>query len=287
MTADTSDLDLEDLFLKQVFGIEEPVLGGACHGVLHRHFPWQLHMKHVAERFGALSRGRLMYGDAMKELMLRFRLTPIYDETIREALMEHSDFDGVKGIFKQIKEETIDLRFFRSKDKPTPLAYHILYRHVDIPELIAPENVAADNMARLRISIEGRTIDMLCFDCGKLTEEVSIASLPEYPVCQNCSSKLQAPLFWSSSYAASILRKKRDKQSLDENERKSLTRARRSADLVIAYGRRAVIAQAVYGIGPQTAARVLSKMHESDDEFYNDLLEAKLQFITTRRYWSN
>jgi ATP-dependent Lhr-like helicase len=287
MTADTSDLDLEDLFLKQVFGVEEPVLGGACHGVLHRHFPWQLHMKHVAERFGALSRGRLMYGDAMKELMLRFRLTPIYDETIREALMEHSDFDGVKKIFKQIKEEKLDLRFFRSKDKPTPMAYHILYRHVDIPELIAPENVAADNMTRLRISIEGRTIDMLCFDCGKLTTDVTIAGLPEHPLCQNCNSKLLAPLFWSSGYAASILNKKRDKQPLDENEQKALTRARRSADLVIAYGKRAVIAQSVYGIGPQTAGRVLSKMHESNDEFYRDLLEAKLQFITTRPYWNN
>ncbi len=287
MTADTSDLDLEDLFVEQVFGVEEPVLGGACHGVLHRHFPWQLHMKHVAERFGALNRGRLMYGDAMKELMLRFRLTPIYDETIREALLEHSDFDGVKEIFKQIKEEKMDLKFFRSKDKPTPLAYHILYRHVDIPELIAPENVATDNMARLRISIEGRAIDMLCFDCGDLTAEVSIASLPEHPLCQNCDSKLLAPLFWSSGYAASILHKKRDKKTLDENEQKALTRARRSADLVIAYGKRAVIAQSVYGIGPQTAGRVLSKMHENDDEFYRDLLEAKLQFIATRPYWNN
>src|SRR5712691_2574092 len=260
MTADTSDLELEDLFLQQVFRVEEPVLGGACHGVLHRHFPWQLHMKHVAERFGALNRGRLMYGDAMKELMLRFRLTPIYDETIREALMEHSDFDGAKEIFKQINEGKIDLGFFRSKDKPTPLAYHILYRHVDIPELIAPENVASDNMARLRISIEGRAIDMLCFECGNLAMEVSIASLPEHPLCHNCSSKLLAPLFWSSGYAASILHKKREKQTLDENEQKTLTRARRSADLVIAYGKRAVIAQSVYGIGPQTAGRVLSKM---------------------------
>jgi ATP-dependent Lhr-like helicase len=287
MTADTSDLDLEDLFLKQVFGIEEPVLGGACHGVLHRHFPWQLHMKHVAERFGALNRGRLMYGDAMKELMLRFRLTPIYDETIREALMEHSDFDGAKDIFKQIKEGNIDLRFFRSKDKPTPLAYHILYRHVDIPELIAPENVATDNMTRLRASIEGRAIDMLCFDCGDLTTENIIANLPEHPLCQKCSSKLLAPLFWSSGYAASILRKKRDKQSLDENEQKILTRTRRSADLVIAYGKKAVVAQSVYGIGPQTAGRVLSRMQESDDEFYRDLLEAKLHFISTRPYWNN
>ncbi len=287
MTADTSDLDLENLFRKQVFGVEEPVLSGACHGVLHRHFPWQLHMKHIAERFGALNRGRLMYGDAMKELMLRFRLTPIYDETIREALMEHSDFDGAKEIFDNAKKGSLQVQFFRSKDKPTPLAYHILYRHVDIPELIAPENVATDNMTRLRISIEGRAIDLLCFDCGKLTTEVRIASLPEHPLCQNCSSRLLAPLFWSSGYAASVLRKKRDKESLDDNELKALTRARRSADLVIAYGRRAVIAQSVYGIGPQTAGRVLSRMHEGDAEFYRDLLEAKLQFIATRPYWNN
>jgi ATP-dependent helicase Lhr and Lhr-like helicase len=96
-----------------------------------------------------------------------------------------------------------------------------------------------------------------------------------------------APVFWSTGYVTTLLRKKRDRESLDENEQKVLTRARRSADLVIAYGRRAVIAQSVYGIGPQTASRVLSKMHEDDNEFYNDLLEAKLQFITTRPYWNN
>ncbi len=287
MTADTADLDLENLFLKQVFGVDEPVLSGACHGVLHRHFPWQLYMKQIAERFGALSRGRLMYGDAMKELQVRFRLTPIYDETIREALAQRSDFDGVKRIFKQIKEGKMDLKFFRSRDKPTPLAYHILYRHVDIPELIAPDNVAADNMARLRISIEGRTIDLLCFECGKLTSGTTIASLPGNPECENCRSRLMAPVFWSSGYVASVLRKKRGKEPLDENEQKALTRARRSADLVIAYGKRAVIAQSVYGIGPQTASRVLAKMHESDEEFYKDLLEAKLQFIATKPYWNN
>src|SRR5437016_13915612 len=74
MTADTAELDLEDLFLKQVFGVDEPVLGVACHGVLHRHFPWELQMKHIAERSGALSRCRLMYGGAMNELQVRFRL---------------------------------------------------------------------------------------------------------------------------------------------------------------------------------------------------------------------
>jgi ATP-dependent helicase Lhr and Lhr-like helicase len=287
MTADTADLDLEDLFLKQVFGVDEPVVSGACHGVLHRHFPWELQMKQIAERFGALQRGRLMYGGAMKELQVRFRLTPIYDETIREAQAERSDFEGVKRLFKEIKEQRLEVKFFRSKDKPTPLAYHLLYRHVDIPELIAPDNIAADNLARLRISIEGRAIDLLCFDCGNLSTGITISTIPDHPSCQRCGSNLLAPVFWSSAFVTGVLQKKRYRQTLDENEQKALTKARRSADLVIAYGKRAVLAQSVYGIGPQTASRVLSKMHETDDEFYKDLLEAKLQFITTRPYWNN
>ena len=138
--------------------------------------------------------------------------------------------------------------------------------------------------ARCRVSTP---VGFRCFECANLATEITIASLSEHPSCQICGSRLLAPVFWSSGYVTSVLRKKRAKQSLDENEQKTLTRTRRSADLVIAYGRRAVMAQTVYGIGPQTASRVLSKMHESDEEFYKDLLEAKLQFIATRPYWNN
>jgi ATP-dependent Lhr-like helicase len=114
-----------------------------------------------------------------------------------------------------------------------------------------------------------------------------IADLPEHPQCTTCGSKLLAPLFWSSNYTTGTLRKKRNKEDLDENEQKALGRARRSADLVISYGKRAVIAQSVYGIGPQTASRILALMHDTDEEFYRDLLDAKLQFIATRPYWNN
>ena len=287
LTADTADLNVESLMRDEVFGVTPEVLNGACHGVLHRHFPWGMAAKHIAERFGALQRGRLLYGEALKELAVRFRLTPIYDETMREALTELSDFDGVKRVFSSIKTGTLRLEFFTSKEKPTPLAYHILYRHVDVPELIAPDNIAADNMARLRISIEGRLIDMLCFDCGTLSTEAMVGELPEHPSCKSCGSRLLAPLFWSTGYVNGVLSKKRRGDLLDENDQKALVKARRSADLVISYGKRGVIAQSVYGIGPQTASRVLAKMHEKEEDFYKDLLEAKLQFIATRPYWNN
>ena len=142
-------------------------------------------------------------------------------------------------------------------------------------------------MPGFALSIEGRNIDLLCFDCGKLHTEAAIANLPDYPICISCGSRLLAPLFWSTGYVAGTLRKKRNGDLLDENEQKALVKARRSADLVISYGKRGVVAQSVYGIGPQTASRVLARMQEKDEEFYKDLLEAKLQFIATRPYWNN
>jgi ATP-dependent Lhr-like helicase len=72
---------------------------------------------------------------------------------------------------------------------------------------------------------------------------------------------------------------------LSDDERSELAKARRAADLVLSYGRRAIIAQAVYGIGPQTAARILAKMDEEEETFYRELLEAKLKFIETRPFW--
>ena len=37
----------------------------------------------------------------------------------------------------------------------------------------------------------------------------------------------------------------------------------------------------MYGVGPTTASRALAKMQDTE-EFLNDLLEAKLKYVTTR-----
>ncbi len=70
-------------------------------------------------------------------------------------------------------------------------------------------------------------------------------------------------------------------------ELKELTYARRTADLVLSHGRKALIAFQVRGVGPETAFRILGKMHHDEDEFYMDLLEAKIQYLRTRPYWKD
>src|SRR5207245_4253285 len=102
---------------------------------------------------------------------------------------ERADFETVKKIFKDVKEKKLEVVFFRSAEKPTPLAYHLLYRHVDIPELIAPENIEGDNLARLKLAIEGRTIDLLCFDGIIQQRETMIADIPNSPACQTWGSR--------------------------------------------------------------------------------------------------
>ena len=284
LTLSTQDLSLEEMRTK-LFEIDDGVLEGVFKGVLHRHFPFGYYMKFIAERFGALRRGLMFSGDNLRELGLRFRMTPIYDETIREALMLHVDFPRVREIYGQIRNGEMDVAVFRSEEKPTPLGFHLLNKHIDVPELVAPETVERDTIERLRFSLDNMTVDLLCFDCGRIMQAETVKKLANKPKCESCGSSLLAVSTWSSGYLSRILEKKHLGQPLEDDERESLSRARRSADLVLSYGRRAVVAQCVYGIGPQTASRILARMHDDDKSFYKDLLEAKLKFITTRQFW--
>jgi ATP-dependent Lhr-like helicase len=242
-------------------------------------------MKFIAERFGALKRGLMFSGDSLKELALRFRMTPIYDETIREALLLHVDYPRVREIYRQIHEGAMEVSVFRAKDGPTPLGFHLLNKHLDVPELVAPETVEKDTIERLRYSLDNMTVDLLCFECGTLMQAAVVKSLAPKPTCSSCSSGLLAVSSWSTDFLVRILEKKLRAKPLEDDELNALSRARRSADLVLSYGRRAVVAQCVYGIGPQTASRVLARMHDDERRFYKDLLEAKLKFITTRPFW--
>jgi ATP-dependent Lhr-like helicase len=284
LTSPTDDLSLEEI-RETIFNLDAGVLEGVFKGVLHRHFPFGYYMKFIAERFGAMRRGLMFSGDNLRELGLRFRMTPIYDETIREALMLHVDYPRVREIYRMIREGEMEVALFRAGEKPTPLGFHLLNKHVDVPELIAPETVERDTIARLQYSLGNMTVDLLCFECGKLMQAQVVKALPNKPKCSSCGSGLLAVSTWSTDYLSRLLKEKLRVKTLEDAERDTLSRARRSADLVLSYGQRAVIAQCVYGIGPQTAGRILAKMHDDEKMFYKDLLEAKLKFITTRPFW--
>jgi ATP-dependent Lhr-like helicase len=252
-------------------------------------FPFGYKMKFIAERFGALPRGKTMGPERLAELPNRFQKTPIYEETIREAMQEKVDLPAVKRIMQSVKEGKTIVSVLLRLEKPSPLGYHILAKYAEIPELMAPERVLLSNIERMKKTVLARRPMLLCLSCGHYTEEKRIRELPDRPICEKCGKGLLAELRLGRDpkIIREILKRRMQGKELTPEELDELTHARRTADMVLSYGKNALIAFQVKGVGPETAFRILGKMHPSEDDFYMDLLKAKIQFLRTRPYWED
>ncbi len=272
-----------------LFDLTDKEVDKAFDEYLKARFPFAYKMKFVAERFGALPRGKTMGPERLAELPTRFEKTPIYEETLREAMLEKVDIPTVKKIMREVKRGKTKVSTLFRLEKPTPLAYHILAKYAEIPELMAPERVLLSNIERMKRAITARKVSLLCLSCSNQIAEKRIRELPEKLVCEKCGAGLLAHLRLGQDpkMVQDILKRRLDGKELTTEELVQLTHARRTADLILSYGKKALIAFQVRGIGPETAFRILGKMHHDEDEFYMDLLKAKIQYLRTRPYWED
>jgi len=248
-------------------------------------FPFGYYMKFVAERFGVIERGLTLSEEALLDIYHRFKETPIVQETMREVLLEKIDIETVKRVLSEVSTGKIRLASWLSADRATPISYHIIDRFAEIPETMAPERVEKDVLERIRNSVMFSRVDLICVDCGRRLETSKISDLPEKPRCPNCGSILFAILPRYRQHVEEVVVKRVQGSVLGDEERELLSRLRRTADIVSSYGRRGLVALSVYGVGPQTAMRILSRMQYDEDELFRDLLEAKLKYVQTRPFW--
>ena len=286
LTTDTEDLDLKAL-AKELMGLSPDQLGRTYAVAAQRNFPFPARVKFVAERFGALKRGKLIAHPNLCSLPTRFEKTPIFEEALQETGRDLIDMERGKQILTRVAEGGITVETFHAGDRPTPIAYNLLYRYLEVPEAVAPDSLGKSSYQRMKASIFGTEVSLLCVKCGASQSETTVGELTEEPRCPACGSGLLVPCYWGTAKLADLIKKRESKEKMNEEERAELSRARRGADLVLSYGKKAVVAQTVYGIGPQTASRILAEMHDDEEAFYRDLLEAKIRFVTTRQFWGS
>ncbi|MDE1852239.1 MAG: DEAD/DEAH box helicase [Thaumarchaeota archaeon] len=286
LTTDTEELDLRAIS-RELMGLTPEELERTYAVAAQRNFPFPARVKFVAERFGALKRGKLIAHPNLCSLPTRFEKTPIFEEALQETGRDLIDISRGKQILVAVARGEIAVETFQSGDRPTPIAYNLLYRYLEVPEAVAPDSLGKTSYQRMKASIFGTEVSLLCVKCGSDQGQTTVGDLPEEPRCRSCGSGLLVPCYWGTAKLSDLVRKREEKTPLTEEERSELARARRGADLVLSYGRKAVVAQTVYGIGPQTASRILAEMHDDEEAFYRDLLEAKIRFVTTRQFWGN
>jgi len=286
LTTDTEELDLNAV-AKELMGLTPQELEKTYAVAAQRNFPFPARVKFVAERFGALKRGKLIAHPNLCSLPTRFEKTPIFEEALQETGRDLIDMERGKQILTAVAVGGISVETFLSGDRPTPIAYSLLYRYLEVPEAVAPDSLGKSSYQRMKASIFGTEVSLLCVKCGADQGGTTIGELSEEPKCRGCGSGLLFPCYWGTAKLSDLVKKREEKAPLNEEERAELARARRGADLVLSYGKKAVVALTVYGIGPQTASRILAEMHDDEEPFYRDLLEAKIRFVTTRQYWGD
>ena len=286
LTTDTQELDLKAI-AEELMGLAPEELERTYAVAAQRNFPFPARVKFVAERFGALKRGKLIAHPNLCSLPTRFEKTPIFEEALQETGRDLIDMERGKQVLTAVASGGISVETFQSGERPTPIAYNLLYRYLEVPEAVAPDSLGKSSYQRMKASIFGTEVSLLCVRCGADQGELTIGELPEEQRCRACGSGLLVPCYYGTAKLSELVKKREAKAPLNEEERAELSRARRGADLVLSYGKKAVVALTVYGIGPQTASRILAEMHDDEEAFYRDLLEAKIRFVTTRQYWGN
>lgn len=286
LTMEVQHLDLKKL-ADELFSVSWEGAKQLFLSRIEKQFPYPENIKNIAQRFGVLKRGQYLGHPNLCSLESRFANTPIFEEAMHEVLLEKIDLERASGVAAKVQQNELQMNFFIATERPTPIAYHILYKHLDVPELISPDTVVKDNVQRMKLSIEYKAVDLICFYCGAREQRTLVKDIADQPTCKNCHSGLLGVSSWSSQSVFDAVSKKLSRKEMNEEEKDTLAKARRTADLVLSYGKKAVVAMSVYGVGSQTAAKILARMHDDEESFYRDLLEAKLKFITTRPYWGN
>ncbi len=215
---------------------------------------------HCARKFGYLSKSVDTTKINLKKLVLKLRGTPIYREALRELFFEKLDIKRTKEVIEKIRSGEIQISVYSELSPISNVSRN------QLTDLLIPSK---PNKAILRIfrkRLEEEECILHCLNCG-CTIRMKVKFI-ESLECVRCKSKLVACI--------------NARRKLEEFGKKELFRI---ANLVMAYGKRAVYALNTYGVGAETAAKILAKPFRNDDDFFAELLEAEKRFIRTRRFW--
>lgn len=242
-------------------------------------FAWKL--AQVAKRFGAVSKDAERY--YMKRLIYAYEDTPLYEETINEILREKLDILRAEMILKQIQNDRILIHIHTLKE-PSPMALAAI-RNIGGADIVYPKRAEREILKKLKNRLEKRRVKLFCVHCGQWSATFTIKHLDEYPKCRLCGARFLAILDRRDKDTIKAIKKRLRRERVTEEEEELIIRAKRSADLMLAYGKRAALALSARGIGPQTASRVLAKMQTEEEDLLRDILEAERTYARTRRFW--
>ena len=208
-------------------------------------------------------------------------------EFLLDLFAEKLDIPNTKRILAQINngQKTIDIVQKGSIDFGSPFSL-LAIRNAKAGSYVKSARPEAVLIEAVKNKINEKRIKLVCMHCGQWESVRQVKYLPDEKLkCPKCKSVFIGVVFSRNNTLKSALKHQKAQMKLTKEEKKEIDRAGLSSVLVETYGKKAVIALAGRGIGPQTAARILARKYRSEHEFYKALWNAEKEFARTRAFW--
>ncbi len=234
----------------------------------------------IAKRFGIIRKGARLDKFGLLKLIEVFKGSVVEEETFREIFFEKLDLKGAEKIIEKIKNKEFEIAEING---PSVLGREGIKEFA--PDIVKPEKMESEIFKAFVERLMNTRVKLICMNCGKALGAYTVKNLDQFPFCRHCGSRLLALAKESDTEALKIVKKYLSGKKLSKEELKKLEKLKRTADLIIVHGKKAITALAARGIGARTASRILARMHASEREFLKDIYKAEKEFMRTRRYW--
>ena len=237
----------------------------------------------AAKKFGVVGRDALYGGRHAQFLYRQYAKTPIVQEALRELFHDKYDLDGCRMILGRVKDGEIAILWndvVNFSKGAMPILDHTA-RYYSSPAALDKEILDS-----VKTRLEKTAHRIVCMRCGKWERRIETRDVKGALACPHCRSRQITVTFHSDVDLPDIVRKRVAGQKITAEQRRRFDRAWKVASLVESFGPVAVMVMSGYGIGADTAARILRNMiGDDEDNLIKQIYEAERQYVVTRGFW--
>ncbi|MBT5201144.1 MAG: DEAD/DEAH box helicase [Thaumarchaeota archaeon] len=236
----------------------------------------------VAKKFGIVGRGAIYERKSARFLYERYSKTALVHEALRELFHDKYDLKNTDKLLKEIQNNQIQIKWIEV-DKFSKLAEPILDHTTKYYS--SPANLDKGILDLVKARLEKTKHRLICARCGKWervfqTNEVNIL------VCPYCKARQITATYYSDYDLPKIIQKKHEGKKLTSDEKHKFNRAWKVSSLVENFGKIAITVMSGYGVGADTAARILRNMID-EEHLFKQIYEAERQYVVTRGFWDS
>ncbi|MCL2608068.1 MAG: DEAD/DEAH box helicase [Methanomassiliicoccaceae archaeon] len=228
---------------------------------------------YVAKKFGIIDKDADHRYINFSRLFETYRDSPVYDDAVCKVLWEDLDIANSEKAVSALCDGSVEIKV----TAVSPMGMEGITR---TKELMQPMRADHSILMAMKKRLEDEVVHISCIRCQSQWR-MRVGESPKRFVCNKCGGGMLAALKEYERDSIKLFSKK----DLNESDKKEMMRILRNANLVNEEGKKAVMVLAGRGIGPDSASRILRRMHIDEDDLLRDILASEVLYAKNKRFW--